>query len=217
MVGEPESLFSEEPLRLRIERHDYDRLLMLSDGVFAIAITLLALDLKLPDRWDGSLGQLIGATGRPLIGYLFGFGLVGVFWFMHRRAFAQLAVVDRTITALNLLFLGLIGLTPYIARMIAVAGPSRGIPFYFVTIGSVFGTMALIRFWARLRPQLLHAGVDRRDWTIDGGFLAVGAVALCGSGAWAMVHHDAVNQKSVIFIAAVLVIGKRIAGLSKRP
>ena len=40
MVGEPESLFSDEPLRVRVERHNFDRLLMLSDGVFAIAITL---------------------------------------------------------------------------------------------------------------------------------------------------------------------------------
>ena len=68
MVGEPESLHVKEPLMARIERHDYDRLLMLSDGVFAIAITLLALDLRLPDRWDGSVGELVNATGRPLIG-----------------------------------------------------------------------------------------------------------------------------------------------------
>ena len=77
MAGEPESLHIHEPLKARIERHNYDRLLMLSDGVFAIAITLLALELKLPDHWDGSVGALFGATGRPLVGYLFGFGLVG--------------------------------------------------------------------------------------------------------------------------------------------
>ena len=130
MAGEPESLHIHEPLKARIERHDYDRLLMLSDGVFAIAITLLALELKLPQAWDGSVERLLSATGRPLIGYLFGFGLVGVFWFMHRRIFAQLEQVDRVITILNLLLLGLVGLTPYVARMIAEAGPSRAMPFW---------------------------------------------------------------------------------------
>ncbi|NUQ17636.1 MAG: DUF1211 domain-containing protein [Sphingomonas sp.] len=78
MAGEPESLHIHEPLRARVDRHNYDRLLMLSDGVFAIAI---ALELKLPNHWDGSAGALLGATGRPLVGYLFGFALVGVFWF----------------------------------------------------------------------------------------------------------------------------------------
>jgi biotin transporter BioY len=77
MAGEPESLHTKEPLKQRTIRHDYDRLLMLSDGVFAIAITLLALDLTLPVHWDGSLEGLASATGRPLIGYLFGFVLVG--------------------------------------------------------------------------------------------------------------------------------------------
>ena len=124
---------------------------MLSDGVFAIAITLLALDLRLPDRWDGSVGELVNATGRPLIGYLFGFGLVGAFWLMHRRMFAQLAQVDLVTTALNLLLLGLVGLTPYIARMIAEAGPNRAIPFYLVAVGGVLGTIALIRFWGSAR------------------------------------------------------------------
>ena len=152
MAGEPESLHIHEPLKARIERHDYDRLLMLSDGVFAIAITLLALELKLPQAWDGSVERLLSATGRPLIGYLFGFGLVGVFWFMHRRIFAQLEQVDRVITILNLLLLGLVGLTPYVARMIAEAGPSRAMPFYLVAVAAVLGSTALIRGWAALRP-----------------------------------------------------------------
>ena len=42
-MSEPESLDTDEPLQKRIERHWFDRLIMLSDGVFAIAMTLLAL------------------------------------------------------------------------------------------------------------------------------------------------------------------------------
>ena len=102
MAGEPESLHIHEPLKARVERHDYDRLLMLSDGVFAIAITLLALELRLPEHWDGRVETLMGATGRPLIGYLFGFGLFGAFRFIHRRLFARLEQVDRVVTLLKL-------------------------------------------------------------------------------------------------------------------
>ena len=210
MVGEPESLHVKEPLKARIERHDYDRLLMLSDGVFAIAITLLALDLRLPDRWDGSVGQLVNATGRPLIGYLFGFGLVGAFWLMHRRIFAQLAQVDLVTTALNLLLLGLVGLTPYIARMIAEAGPNRAIPFYLVAVGAVLGTIALIRLWGSARPRLLHTGVKRATWAIDGAFLAAAAVILAGLGSWSIAHHAAVPGNGFAVVVVALAVGKQL-------
>jgi len=209
MVGEPESLFSEEPLKTRIERHNFDRLLMLSDGVFAIAITLLALDLRLPEHWDGSVGQLLNATGRPLIGYLFGFGLVGAFWFMHRRMFAQLARVDLAITALNLLLLGLVGLTPYVARMIAEAGPNRAIPFYLVAVASVLGTIALIRFWGALRPRLLHQGVVGKEWGIDGAFLIAAALVLGGIGAWSIIHHAPIPSNGFAVVIIAFAVGKQ--------
>src|SRR5690348_6693581 len=176
MVAEPESLYSLEPLKARIERHDYDRLLMLSDGVFAIAITLLALELKLPEGWDGSLRRLLDATGRPLIGYVFGFGLVGIFWFIHRRLFARLQQVDVPIIVLNLLLLGVTGLIPYVARMIAEAGPTRALPFYLVAIAGVFTVVALIQVWAVLRPQLLHPQVEHGKWRMDLFFHALTAV-----------------------------------------
>src|SRR3954447_22925477 len=198
MAGEPESLHVHEPLKARIERHDYDRLLMLSDGVFAIAITLLALDLRLPSHWDGTIDQLLNATGRPLIGYLFGFGLVGAFWFMHRRLFAQLSQVDKVIPALNMLLLGLVGLTPYVARMIAEGGPGRAIPFYLATMASVLGTLALIRLWGSVRPHLLHPGVDPRAWTVDSLLLAGSAIALGATGAWAMVQRQQVSRNAFL-------------------
>jgi uncharacterized membrane protein len=209
MVGEPESLFSEEPLKARIERHNYDRLLMLSDGVFAIAITLLALDLRLPQHWDGSLGQLVDATGRPLIGYLFGFGLVGAFWFMHRRMFAQLARADLVITGLNLVLLGLVGLTPYVARMIAEAGPSRAIPFYLVAVASVLGSVGLIRLWGAARPILLHEGVAGVDWAIDGAFLVAAVLILGGIGTWAIVHHAPIPGNGFAAVIVLFAVGKQ--------
>lgn len=204
MAGEPETLHVHEPLQQRIERHDYDRLLMLSDGVFAIAITLLALDLRLPEHWDGSWEGLMSATGRPLVGYLFGFGLVGVFWFMHRRMFARLEQVDRVITVLNLLLLGLVGLTPFIARMIAEAGPTRALPFYFVAVASVLGSIALMRGWAIIRPSLLHAQVDRRKWRTEVIVVALGAVGLAAVGAVAIAEHQPVGTNFAVALMIVV-------------
>jgi uncharacterized membrane protein len=210
MAGEPESLHIHEPLKARIERHNYDRLLMLSDGVFAIAITLLALELKLPEHWDGSVGALFGATGRPLVGYLFGFGLVGVFWFIHRRLFAELEQVDGVITLLNLALLGLVGLTPYVARMIAEAGPTRGLPFYLITVGGVFASIALMQGWVLCRPRLFHAGVDRAAFRIELLFHALIAAALVGLGSWALSRHAPVDGNLFLVLLVVLAASQKI-------
>jgi len=204
MAGEPESLHTEEPLKQRIIRHDYDRLLMLSDGVFAIAITLLALDLTLPMHWDGSVEGLASATGRPLIGYLFGFVLVGAFWFMHRRMYAQMERVDAGVTVLNLLLLGLVGLTPFVARMIAEAGPTHAMPFYLVEVAGVLGSVALIRLWGVMHPALLHAQVDRGRWNRELLHLAVAALVLGGIGAWAIVEHQKLTGNLMVALVAIL-------------
>jgi uncharacterized membrane protein len=215
MASEPETLFSDEPLKARTERHNYDRLLMLSDGVFAIAITLLALELTLPEGWDGSVENLMSATGRPLIGYLFGFGLVGAFWFMHRRLFAELVQVDRVVTILNLLLLGLVGLTPYIARMIAEAGPNRAMPFYLVAVASVLGSLALIRGWVVFRPKLRHPQTDSPRWLNVMIFNALAAIGLGALGCWGIVEHRPVSGAAMLVLVVFLAAGRRLT-LGKR-
>ena len=209
MAGEPESLHIHEPLKARIERHNYDRLLMLSDGVFAIAITLLALELRLPDHWDGSMEGLLGATGRPLIGYLFGFALVGIFWFVHRRLFAELEQVDGVITTLNLVMLGLVGLSPFVVRMIAEAGPTRALPFYLIVVGAVFASIALIHAWVMFRPRLFHAGVDRTAFRITAAFQGVMAVALMTLGAWAVWKHRPIEGNLFVLVVFLSAAGQR--------
>ncbi|MEO8813045.1 MAG: hypothetical protein ABI376_09065 [Caulobacteraceae bacterium] len=58
MAGEPESLDIDEALERRRRRHWFDRLIMLCEGVFAIAITLMAFDLRGPAAWDGRTASL---------------------------------------------------------------------------------------------------------------------------------------------------------------
>jgi hypothetical protein len=53
-MSEPESLATAEGLDEHVRRHSYDRLLMLSDGIFAIATTLAALDVRLRSMAPGS-------------------------------------------------------------------------------------------------------------------------------------------------------------------
>ena len=85
------------------------RLLALSDGVFAIAMTLLALDLRLPDLGahpsDAQLRHAIGDDWRGYLAFVISFYVVAGYWGVHRRAMRAVTTIDprlisRTLTLL---------------------------------------------------------------------------------------------------------------------
>src|SRR5947199_3577553 len=99
MMSEPESLATIEGLDEHIRRHTYDRLIMLSDGVFAIATTLAALDVRIPAHAAG-LGALLTASERSLAAYGLSFAVAGIFWISNRNLFARLRRVDAPLTVM---------------------------------------------------------------------------------------------------------------------
>jgi uncharacterized membrane protein len=163
MAGEPELLSGDEPLAEHIRRHAYDRTIMLADGVFAIAITLLALELRPPEHWDGELAHLLAAIGRPLFAYLFGFAIVGAFWVAHRGLFARIRRVDGPLTFLGLLQLCLIAMTPAVAALVGKAGPGKSLTVYFMLIVAIGGCQALLWAYAAFIGNLVDTGLDPRE------------------------------------------------------
>jgi uncharacterized membrane protein len=136
---------------------------MLSDGVFAIAITLLALELRPPDHWDGDLSHLLAAIWRSLFAYLFGFAIVGAFWVAHRGLFARIRRVDGPLTFLALLQLCLIAMTPAVAALVGKAGPGKSLTVYFMLIVALGGCQALLWAYAAFVGGLVDAGMDARE------------------------------------------------------
>jgi uncharacterized membrane protein len=96
-------------------RHKLDRLVFFSDAVFAIAITLLDIDLHVPDRLpaltNAGLTQALTEVVPALIGFALSFTVVGVFWVSHHRAFGLLACSVERLLRRNLVFLFTIALT----------------------------------------------------------------------------------------------------------
>ncbi len=138
--------------------HRYlERMVLLSDGVFAIAITLSALEIR-PQSVPGQ--GLWQAWSLPLLVYFMAFLLVGGAWIEHRHVMARLARIDRVGTALNLAFLGFVALLPITVRAF-LEEPERNAPIYVgVTLAAYF-TLALL--WAhatlvgKLAPQVNRA------------------------------------------------------------
>jgi uncharacterized membrane protein len=97
-----------------------DRVLAFSDAVFAIAITLLTLNLQVPPGLHGAdftsaLHQILRALGA----YVLSFVILGQLWLAHHRIFGVIARVDYGILVRNLVFLGLIAIMPFPVRLLS--------------------------------------------------------------------------------------------------
>ena len=100
------------------QRH-FDRLVMLSDGVFAIALTLSAVELK-PEETAGAHG-LVAQWATPLLVYFLSFFIVGGVWMQHRRVLTHLRHVDTPMTLLTLAVLSVVSLMPVVIRVFLTA------------------------------------------------------------------------------------------------
>jgi uncharacterized membrane protein len=119
MAGMIESLDADEALERRRHRHWYDRLMMLCDGVFAIAITLLAAEVRAPDSWSGDWTGLWGPLAGQLDAYAMSFLVISIYWLAHRRFMAMILAVDATVTVITLVVLGLVALLPAATRLVS--------------------------------------------------------------------------------------------------
>ena len=95
------------------------RLESFSDGVFAVAITLLALDLTVAGPGHGPLRDLLGHHWPSFVAYLISFFTIGIIWVNHHTLIANIALVNRTLLFLNLLLLAVIVAIPFATATMA--------------------------------------------------------------------------------------------------
>jgi len=94
-----------------------ERLILFSDAVFAIAITLLVIEIKIPDEHEGITDKKLLVALRHLlpkfIGFIISFNLIGLYWTVHHRMFGWVTHFNRKLLLLNLIFLFFIALMPF--------------------------------------------------------------------------------------------------------
>ena len=96
-----------------------NRLEAFSDGVFAIAVTLLVLDLGVPAPGIGSLGHELLAQWPSYAAYVISFLTIGIIWINHHAAFSRLRVVDHSILMWNLALLLTVSVLPFTTSLMA--------------------------------------------------------------------------------------------------
>lgn len=138
-----------------------------SDGVIAIAITLLVLDIKVPPPRAGIfLANQIARQWPSYAAYVVSFLTIGVIWMNHHATFRRLRAVDHTLLLLNLLLLMMIGVLPWSTSLLAdylvePQGSQLAAVIYggsFLVLTAVFYSMQRHILFGR--RQLLHERVD---------------------------------------------------------
>jgi uncharacterized membrane protein len=119
------------------ESLEASRLVGFSDGVFAVVITLLVLNIQVPSE-PISLHALMAQQCPSYLIFIVTFAMVGIKWLNHHRLFALIRRVDTLLSVLNLVLLLGICLVPFTAAMIAKYMTTPDAAFASVIYGIVW-------------------------------------------------------------------------------
>jgi uncharacterized membrane protein len=143
---------------------DGGRLEAFSDGVFAVAITLLALNLAVPGPGHGPLGRQLTQHWPSFAAYVVSFLTIGIIWVNHHTLFKNFAKIDRTLLFLNLLLLFFVVAIPFATATIASYLGKAGADAVLgaVVFQGVFEGMSLsfaLLFWWSIRHEHLKVAL----------------------------------------------------------
>ena len=119
--------------------HPLERMVFFSDAVFAIAITLLVIELHAPEfpRQTSDIAQIQALANLipNFVGFGISFAVIGMFWMGHHRAFSLAARYDGRIVGWNLMLLGVIAFMPFVTAYLS-ANIFQRVPaiFYCLTM-----------------------------------------------------------------------------------
>jgi uncharacterized membrane protein len=140
------------------ERRSLDRLVAFSDGVFAIAMTLLVLNLSVPDVHGPDEGAKLWVAVRDqapeLFCYFLSFAVIGRYWVVHHRMFRVVVRADSRVLTLNLLLLGFVAVIPYPTEALGRYGDTTTAVVLYSTTLMLTGLANAALSW-----HLDHAGL----------------------------------------------------------
>jgi uncharacterized membrane protein len=143
------------------ESVEFARIVAFTDGVFAIAITLLVLSIEIPTNLQGEeLHEFIVDEWGQFFAYFLSFAVVGRFWISHHGMFSLLHDFDRRLLTLNLAYLSLIVLIPFPTELLGDFGDrTDAVVLYAAAVGSAALLSSLI---VRAAVARGHVAPDRQ-------------------------------------------------------
>ena len=172
------------------------RLEALTDGIFAVTMTLLVLDVRFPPQFAPGLGAEVLALVDLIDNYFISFAVLAVFWIGHLRLMRRLRDPDATFVAQNRAFLFLTTLVP---PLTALLGDHPELPRASVLYGAnLFLLLCLeLAMWRRACLRLTDGSLDD------------------ARSAWLHLRNRYALALGVVLAAIVVALGEIAAGVSR--
>jgi len=146
---------------------EMERTIFFSDAVFAIAITLLALDITIPKPkhvLGRELSSVVLAQWPDVLSFAVSFLIIGAYWMAHHRIFHYIKRYDATLLWLNLLFLMSIAFLPFPDRVLSEWGDREqfALIFYATSVAVAGLLLSLVWLYATRGRRLVASDIDPR-------------------------------------------------------
>ena len=147
-------------------QRELDRLIYFSDAVFAIAMTLLVLEIRVPEvppsLAAAEVPTKVLALGPKFFSYVLSFLVIGTYWIAHHQTFRYVQSYDRRLLWLNLIFLLSISFIPFPTGLLGEYGELRfAVIFYAASVGLARLLLALEWVYITRGPIRTTEGLDQ--------------------------------------------------------
>ncbi|WP_130442937.1 TMEM175 family protein [Streptomyces sp. BK239] len=188
-----------------------ERLVALADGVFAIAVTLLVLDLSVPPGLDDEQYRDALRDVLPNLGaYALSFFVLAQFWRDHRRIFRRVRHVDSQIVRLSLLGMGLAALLPFPTTLISeYPQEAVSVVVYSAAVTALGATHLALAVLLNRRPWLREAPAGDPDLLLSAADLIATVAVFAVTIPLAQVLDGAAAWWWVALFPAKVILGAR--------
>lgn len=153
---------------------EFSRIVAFSDGVFAIAITLLVLSLEVPDSLGSEdLAEALWEQRQNLLAYAISFAVIGRFWVVHHRFFSEVDGFDSRLLGLNIFYLSWIVLIPFSSEVLGdYGGETPSVVLYAVNLAAVALVGLAMAAHARRHGLAMISDEKAREFRVRSSFIA---------------------------------------------
>src|SRR5512136_15914 len=210
-------------LRLRAEGDDPGRLLALSDGLFATVLTILVLDLTLPDISQlasaGDVHRVINELGVHLFSYVLTFVVAGVSWLAHHGDFNHIIRYNYRLLWYNLMFLLFVGLLPFSTAAISNNNLSAVSWSIYALNNVAIGVMLSLTWGYAYTHRLTNLALPRRAARYQGlRHLITPGMFLISIGIVYLTPNTYLAPYSLLMIPVIMVfLDRRVLGKDTEP